>query len=115
MNGIQYGNAFHKLELAGDLRKATQQSDNLTDAVGRALQTIHQAIAAAPADASLQQMLNMFLRALATYNSAIDANPAAAARQFGREIDRIIRDRGLGMAVKSSLQKAMSAHKFWNR
>jgi hypothetical protein len=37
-HGIQYGNAFHKLELAGDLRKGgTPQSANLSDQAALAL------------------------------------------------------------------------------
>jgi hypothetical protein len=43
MTGIHYGGALDKLARTGDLRKETRQSDNLTDAAGRALQSIRQA------------------------------------------------------------------------
>jgi hypothetical protein len=66
-----------------------------------------------PADASLQEMLRSFLRALGNYDAETDKAKAAAA--FGEEIDRIIRERSLALAVKSSLRKGMSPHEFWNR
>jgi hypothetical protein len=104
-----------KLARSGDLRKEKPRDDDLRNAVGRALQSLQQAITAAPRDAGLQEVLNTFLRALSAYNATVDESPAAAARVFARELDRIINERALGQAMKSSLQKGMSPHQFWNR
>jgi hypothetical protein len=114
MNLAHSGN-LNKLARASDLWKQTAQSDNLSDKATRALQALSQAVVESPADESLQEMLSSFLRALAAYDSGIDKDPARAARLFGQEIDRIVRDRQFGRAVQSSLQKGMSPAEFFRR
>jgi sigma54-dependent transcription regulator len=106
---------LNKLQRAGALCKETRQSDNLTDAAGRALQSIRQAIVESPNDAGLREMLSSFLRALSAYDSRVDTNAAEAARRFGEAIDNIIRERQFGRAVQSSLQKGMAPFDFWHR
>jgi hypothetical protein len=115
MSGIQYGGALDKLARTGDLRKETRQSDNLTDAAGRALQSIRQAIVESPNAAGLREMLSSFLRALSAYNDGVDKSPEEAARRFGQEIDRIVRERQFGRAVQTSLRKGMSPAEFVRR
>jgi hypothetical protein len=104
-----------KLQRAGALCKETRQGDSLSDAAARALQTISQVVVENPNDPNLKNLLESFRRALQAYDDGIDTNPAEAARQFGREIDRIIRERSLAMAVRSSLEKGMSPFDFWKR
>jgi hypothetical protein len=41
--------------------------------------------------------------------------PQEAAERLAQETDRIVRERALATAVKSSLQKGMSPHDFWRR
>jgi hypothetical protein len=102
-----------KIMHTGNLHKETRQADNLSDAAARALQSISAVVTEHPSDASLQEMLRSFLRALGNYDAETDKAKAAAA--FGEEIHRIIRERSLALAVKSSLGKGMSPHEFWNR
>jgi hypothetical protein len=61
-----------KLMHAGGLHKETRQSDNLSDAAGRALQAISDAIVESPDDASLREMLRQFLRAVGGFNAHVD-------------------------------------------
>jgi hypothetical protein len=60
-------------------------------------------------------MLDAFRRALVAYDSGVDTNAAEAARRFGEEIDRIVRERQFGRAVQSSLSKGMSPAEFFRR
>jgi hypothetical protein len=95
--------------------KEAHQSDNLSDQAGRALQYLSAVIVEYPNDASLKQMLDSFLRALSRYTATINEDPASAARRFGEEIENIIHERQMGQAMRSSLQKGMSAFEFWKR
>jgi hypothetical protein len=85
-----------KLQRGAGLSKETRQSDNLSDAAARALQTIRQVVLENSQDASLQQLMESFRRALLAYDDSIDTNPAEAARRFGEEIS-------LGQLVERSL------------
>jgi hypothetical protein len=114
MNQLRYG-TLDKVMQPGDLRKQAERDDELRAAVGHALQSLQAAIVAAPADAGLQEALNAFTRALAQYHGAVNSSPEAAARVFARELDRIINERALAAAVKSSLAKGMSPREFWSR
>jgi hypothetical protein len=105
----------NKLVRTGDLRKEKPRDDDLRAAVGHALQSLQAAIVAAPADAGLQAALNAFTRALAQYHGAVNSSPEAAARVFARELDRIISERALGQAMKSSLAKGYAPQDFWRR
>jgi hypothetical protein len=107
MNLVHSG-TLNKLQSAADLRKDTRQA-------GRALQALSQAVVESPGDASLQEMLSSFLRALSAYDTGVDKSPEEAARRFGEEIDRIVRERQFGRAVQSSLGKAMSPQQFYGR
>jgi hypothetical protein len=114
MNQLRYG-TLDKVMQTGDLKKQAERDDDLRFTVGRALQSLQPAITAAPRDAGLQEVLNSFLRALSTYNASVDESPAAAARVFARELDRLIQERQLGQAMKSSLSKGYAPGDFWRR
>jgi hypothetical protein len=115
MNQLQFG-TLGKIVGPSDLLKAgTRQSDNLSDAAGRALQAISDAITESPEDASLREMLRQFLRALGGFNAHVDYSPKEAARRFGEEIDAIVRERQLAQAMKSSLRKGYAPQDFFRR
>jgi hypothetical protein len=103
-----------KLYHTGDLRKETRQSDNLSDAAARILEGIRALILENPADASLEQLVDSFRRALQAFDSRINDAPAERAKRFGQEIDGIIRNRQFGMAAKASLSKGMHPYDFYN-
>jgi hypothetical protein len=106
MTGIQYGGTFDKLARSSDLRKETRQSDNLSDAEARSLQTIRQAIVELPADASLTAMID---------DDSVDAvGPREAAARFTAEIEEVIRGRQFGRAIETSLQKGFMPYDFLN-
>jgi hypothetical protein len=67
MNFHHHG-GLDKIAKPTDLRKATVQSDNLSDAAARAMQAIRQAITEAPADEALQVTLSRFMAAWSVYN-----------------------------------------------
>jgi hypothetical protein len=114
MNQLRYG-TLDKVMQPADLRKEKPRDDDLRAAVGHALQSLQAAIVAAPADAGLQEALNAFTRALAQYHGAVNSSPEAAARVFARELDRIINERALAAAMKSSLQKGYAPPDFFRR
>jgi hypothetical protein len=112
MNGIHYGGSLGKVAQPSDLDKESRQSDTLNDAVASALQPLRQAIVEAPSDASAQQLIDAFRRALAQYDAGINEDPQTAAARFAETIDRIIREHAFGQAMKSCLRKG---HDFWHR
>jgi hypothetical protein len=79
--------------------KATAQSDTLSEV----LRSIREIVIEAGEDESMRELLARFRRALLEHETTLDRSKAA--REFGEAIDRILVDRQLGRAVKSSLQK----------
>jgi enolase len=98
---------------APNFRKETRQTDNLSDAAARAMQTIRQAITEAPADEALQTVLGRFMRAWAKYESSEDKS--RAAKEFGAEIDALVHERQMARSLRSSLAKSYTGFEFWNR
>jgi hypothetical protein len=79
MNGLYSGGTLDKLQRPCDLRKDTRQSDNLSNAAARALQTISQVVLEYPGDASLREMRESFRAALGRFSDGRDKDPARAA------------------------------------
>jgi len=66
--------------------------------------------------AAVKEMLNSFLRALAAHDDVVQAGrPQEAAERLARETDRILNERALAAAVKSSLAKGYAPLDFFRR
>jgi hypothetical protein len=109
---LYHGGALDKLAKPADLQKDHRYR------AGLSIKALAEIIAEADPDnaAAVKEMLNSFLRALAAHDDVVQAGrPQEAAERLASETDRIIRERALAAAVKSSLRKGMSPHQFWHR
>jgi hypothetical protein len=89
--------------------KATAPRDTLTEV----LRSFREIVVESGEDESMRELLSRFRRALLDHETTLDRSKAA--REFGQAIDRILVDRQLGRAMKSSMAKGMSPAEFWRR
>jgi hypothetical protein len=106
---------------AGNLNKLARATDLQKDhryRAGLSIKALAEIIAEADPDnaAAVREMLHAFLRAVASHDHDVsEGQPQRAAERLGQETDRIIRERALAAAVKTSLQKGFTPHQFLNR
>jgi hypothetical protein len=109
---LYHGGTLDKLAKPADLQKDHRYR------AGLSIKALAEVIAEAdPSDAAaVKEMLNSFLRALAAHDDVVQAGrPQEAAERLARETDRILNERALAAAVKSSLQKGFTPRQFFNR
>jgi len=119
---LYHGGTLDKLAKPADLldklaKPADLQKDHRYRA-GLSIKALAEIIAEADPDnaAAVREMLHAFLRALASHDHDVsEGQPQRAAERLAQETDRIIRERALAAAVKSSLAKGMNPHDFWRR
>jgi hypothetical protein len=109
---LYHGGGLDKLAKPADLRKDHRYR------AGLSIKALAEVIAEAdPGNAAaVKEMLNSFLRALAAHDDAVEAGrPQEAAERLARETDRILNERALAAAMKSSLAKGYAPQDFWRR
>jgi hypothetical protein len=106
---------------AGNLNKLARATDLQKDhryRAGLSIKALAEIIAEADPDnaAAVHEMLHaLCARWPAMTIDVSEGQPQRAADRLAQETDRIIRERALAAAVKSSLAKGMSPHDFWRR
>jgi hypothetical protein len=109
---LYHGGGLDKLAKPADLQKDHRYRARLS------IKALAEIIAEAdPGNgAAVREMLDAFLRALASHDHDVsEGQPQRAAERLAQETDMIVRERALAAAVKSSLQKGMSSFEFHNR
>jgi hypothetical protein len=120
-NPLGAGAGTMNLAHAGNLNKLARATDLQKDhryRAGLSIKALAEIIAEADPDnaAAVKEMLNSFLRALAAHDDVVQAGrPQEAAERLAQETDRIVRERALAAAVKTSLQKGFTPQDFWRR
>jgi hypothetical protein len=107
-----YHGSLDKLQRPADLQKDHRYR------AGLSIKALAEIIAEAdPGNAeAVHEMMRAFLRALASYDHDVsEGQPQRAAERLAQETDRIVRERALAAAVKTSLQKGYSAPDFFRR
>jgi hypothetical protein len=109
---LYHGGTLDKLAKPADLQKDHRYR------AGLSIKALAEIAEADPgnAAAAVKEMLNSFLRALAAHDDVVQAGrPQEAAERLAEETDRIVRERALAAAVKTSLQKGFTPQDFWRR
>jgi hypothetical protein len=108
---------FYHDKLAGLAKPTGLQKDHRYRA-GLHIKALAEVIAEADPKnaAAVREMLDAFLRALAEHDAVVeDGRPQEAAERLAQETERIIRERALAAAMKSSLRRGQTPHEFLNR
>jgi hypothetical protein len=109
---LYHGGSLDKLARATDLQKDHRYR------AGLSIKALAEVIAEAdPSDAAaVKEMLNSFLRALAAHDDMVESGrPQEAAERLAEETNRILNERALAAAMRSSLRKGYAPQDFWRR